>query len=193
MPTFFSAFPLLLLYMAIFSAAAELIPAVMSGAEQRSAIIRGLFDLDKRQGYYYCPAPRYTYGGCCYPNTYCVLASNGKIGCCPVGELCYGPAGDPISSTFTVTIHTTSTRTTAHTLTTSSLTTIEISVPTTPPLPTISPITIPSSISKASSTTPGQPALTPGLANNFSGATQNVGSFVAIIVCSFMFFIKVII
>ncbi|PPQ91392.1 hypothetical protein CVT25_003909 [Psilocybe cyanescens] len=103
MPTLFAAILLLFPYMATFSAATELLPAVQAGAEQRSASVRGLLDLGQRQGF--CPPPRYTCesnyccpdcmhsliklidGGCCSPNTYCVLASNGKIGCCPDGKV----------------------------------------------------------------------------------------------------------
>ncbi|PPQ84143.1 hypothetical protein CVT26_015167 [Gymnopilus dilepis] len=45
---------LLLLYASTLSAAAELLPALKSSAESRPAIIRGLFDLDKRQGNWHC-------------------------------------------------------------------------------------------------------------------------------------------
>ena len=31
----------------------------------------------------------------CGYRTNCVLGSNGIIGCCPIGELCSGPAGNP--------------------------------------------------------------------------------------------------
>ena len=48
-------------------------------------------------------------GTCCWPNTYCALASNGNIGCCPVGEVCSGPVNDPRTIFYTYT--TTSTRT----------------------------------------------------------------------------------
>ncbi|PPQ71806.1 hypothetical protein CVT25_005495 [Psilocybe cyanescens] len=223
MPTLISAFPLLLLSMAVLSAATQLLPAFKSGAEQRPAIIRGLFDLDKRQGF--CPAPRFacgsrfccpdttweccSNGSCCQPLTNCELASNGIIGCCPVGELCGGPVGDPTTSTFTVTIPTTSIRTTVNTFTTKSLTTFEISVPTISPLPTIYPTVVlssifnpfpttttptfvfnPSTTNTKTTPTSAQPTLTPGLANNSSGATRNVGAFMAILACSFMVFTR---
>ncbi|KAF8806369.1 hypothetical protein BYT27DRAFT_7190922 [Phlegmacium glaucopus] len=75
---------------------------------QKSAVIRGL--LNTRQSFSYCPGGYFTCeatgccpggwnccrdGNCCDPGSYCVLASNGIIGCCPDGEVCSGPAGDP--------------------------------------------------------------------------------------------------
>ncbi|KDR74619.1 hypothetical protein GALMADRAFT_227106 [Galerina marginata CBS 339.88] len=125
MPALFTAFVLLLQCTSLISASTTLRPPIKTVVEPRSAIIRGLIDLDQRQTYYYCPAPAYScvYNGnccvnsnypccrggvCCYPGTYCVLASNGNIGCCDDGEICSGPVGNPTTSTIFHT--TTSTR-----------------------------------------------------------------------------------
>lgn len=48
-------------------------------------------------------------GTCCWPGYYCVLCSNGVIGCCPNGRPCYGPVGDPTSYYHTSTSTSTST------------------------------------------------------------------------------------
>ncbi|PPQ75219.1 hypothetical protein CVT25_013335, partial [Psilocybe cyanescens] len=181
----FAAFILLLSYVIVFSTATQLLPAFKSVAEKRPATIRGLLDLAKRQGF--CPIPQFPCefnfccpnidwqccfdGSCCQPDTYCVLASNGIVGCCPDGELCSGPVGPPLSTTFTIrrcftlskrfrssstlfaSADTTTTRTAAHTLTTRFQTTIEPLPSTAPPVTTRSATTSSSSTSNISLTT----------------------------------------
>ncbi|PPQ94335.1 hypothetical protein CVT25_000294 [Psilocybe cyanescens] len=261
MPTPFAAFILLLSYIAVFSTATQLLPAFKSAAEKRPTTIRGLLDIAKRQGF--CPAPQFgcefnfccpntnwrccSDGSCCQPDTNCVLASNGIIGCCPDGEICSGPVGPPVSTTFTIRrcftlskwfrcsstlfvfADTTTTRTTtrpvttrslttieplpstARPVTTRSLTTIEPLTSTAPPVTTRSSTTISfSTLNEISTTTTptfiftsstanntltqssNQPVLTSGLPSSVSGATQDVGVFVAILTYSFVVIAMVI-
>lgn len=67
---------LLVQYLPLTSAdtTVPLIPAAKFEAEPRQGLIRGLVDpnIDKRQTYYYCPAPSYTceYNYCCTNQNY---------------------------------------------------------------------------------------------------------------------------
>ncbi|KAK7457835.1 hypothetical protein VKT23_010179 [Stygiomarasmius scandens] len=121
----------------------------------------------------------YLDGGCCPSGWYCVVASNGRIGCCLDGEICSGPAPDPITTFGNGGGDSGATRTTADedTFTTTSTrtrTSLFTSTPSTSlPFNTFGNTTIPTRTTSSSAFVPqATPSPDPGFTNIFVPPTD---------------------